>query len=70
MTDARNRCKATPPGGKGSRPVVAHLAPDDYRLLYELTMQRGVSMADTMRQIIREAAEAKPQNQQDVQSNV
>lgn len=33
----------------------------EYRLLYELTMQRGVSMADTIRQIIREAASAKHQ---------
>ncbi|WP_161490472.1 ribbon-helix-helix domain-containing protein [Roseovarius indicus] len=54
MTDKRNRCKANPPHKIGKRPVTVHLDPVDYRQLYELTMQRGVSMADTIRQIIRE----------------
>ena len=54
MTDKRKRCRADPPGGKTKRQITAFLEPEDYRLLYELTMQRGVSMAETIRQIIRE----------------
>lgn len=36
------------------RPVTVHLDPDDYRPLYELTMERGTSMSETLRQIIRD----------------
>ena len=35
------------------RTVTVLLDPDDYRQLYELTMERGVSMAETLRIIIR-----------------
>jgi len=56
MTDKRRRCHATPPGGRAPRCVQVLLDPEDYRALYEITMQRGLSMADTLRQIIREAA--------------
>lgn len=54
MTDRRKQCKATPPGGKVGRMVAAYLEPADYRKLYEITMQRGESMAETIRQLIRE----------------
>lgn len=56
--DKRKRCHAAPPHARGKRPVTVHLDPDDYRLLYELTMQRGTSMMETLRQIIREAGDA------------
>ena len=55
MTDKRKRCRAAVPTGRVSRAVTAYLAPDDYRALYEITMERGTSMAETIRQIIREA---------------
>jgi len=55
MPDRRKRCHAAPPGDRCSRSVSVYLSEDDYRKLYELTMERGTSMAETMRQIIREA---------------
>jgi hypothetical protein len=55
MPDRRKRCKADPPKGRASRFVSVYLSPDDYRRLYELTIERGTSMAETLRQIIREA---------------
>lgn len=59
MADRRKTlCRAEPPFKRGSKPVTVHLGPDDYRALYELTMQRGTSLAETLRQIIRETAYA------------
>lgn len=56
MSDRRKLCRAEPPFTKGSKPVTVVLGPDDYRALYEATMQRGTSMQETIRQIIREMA--------------
>lgn len=56
MTDKRKRCKASPPVGRVGRMVTAYLDPADYRKLYEITMERGESMAETIRQLIRENA--------------
>lgn len=55
MTDRRRQCRASPPRGQVSRAVTVYLDPSDYRRLYEITMQRGTSMAETLRQIIRGA---------------
>ena len=45
---------------KGSKMVTVNLSAADYRMLYEETMRRGVSMADTLRQLVREADAAAP----------
>ncbi|MBL9049069.1 MAG: hypothetical protein JNK19_03030 [Tabrizicola sp.] len=57
--DGRVRPQMGPPGPK-SKTVVAQLTEADYRLLYELTLTSGVSMAETLRQLIREAAKKLP----------
>lgn len=55
MPDGRNHCRADPPSDfTGRRSVGLLLDAGDYRLLYEQTMIRGVSMQETIRQIIRE----------------
>lgn len=54
QSDRRKRCRASPPHARGMRPVTAHLDPNDYRHLYEITMERGTSMSETLRQIIRD----------------
>lgn len=53
--DERKRCRATPPKERSGRTVTTYLSADDYRHLYDVTMARGASMAETLRQIIREA---------------
>lgn len=54
MTDGRKRPRAEPPDDRRSRFVTVYLDPADYRRLYEITMARGTSMAEALRQIIRE----------------
>lgn len=56
MSDGRKHCRAEPPFKRGTKPVTVLLGPEDYRALYEITMQRGTSLAETLRQIIRETA--------------
>ncbi len=55
MPDQRKRCKATPPVGQCGRFVTCNLNSYDYRRLYMFTMERGTSMAEAIRQLIREA---------------
>jgi len=58
MKDGRNFCRADPPSNfKGKRPVAVLLDATDYRALYEQTMIRGISMQETIRELIREAPE-------------
>lgn len=57
--DGRKRPKLSPPVGRCGRQVTAYLSPDDYRLFYDVVMSRNVSAAETLRQIIREAACSK-----------
>jgi PHD/YefM family antitoxin component YafN of YafNO toxin-antitoxin module len=45
-----------PPLVKGERTVAVILSAADYRALYELTLQAGTSMAETLRGLIRAAA--------------
>ena len=53
--DGRVRCRAAPPlPFKSKRPVSLHLEWGDYYRLYMITMQRGTSMQETLRQLIRE----------------
>lgn len=56
MSDGRVRPKMSPPSGRVGRTIQVHLSASDYRKLYELTLRRGVSMAETVRQIVREAS--------------
>ena len=60
MPDKRKQCRAAPPTGNVSRFVSVYLDPEDYRALYESTMERGTSMSEALRQIIRESRNAKP----------
>ncbi|MGK7653170.1 ribbon-helix-helix protein, CopG family [Roseovarius sp. B08] len=59
MTDRRRQCRASPPDRIG-RPVTVHLSADDYRDLYELTMTRGGSMSDALRDLVRAETARKP----------
>jgi hypothetical protein len=55
--DKRKRPRARAPNGRrGTYQVQVNLDADDYVRLYELMMQRNVSMQETLRQIIREAS--------------
>jgi len=45
-----------PPHERGMRPVTTLLDPADYRALYDITLREGVSMAETLRRLIRRAA--------------
>lgn len=47
-----------PPHDRGKRPITAQLDPSDYRALYEVTLHEGVSMAETLRRLIRRAAKS------------
>lgn len=57
MADGRARPRMAPPQLRGERAATVVLAPADYRALYELTLTEGTSMAETLRRIIRQAAE-------------
>ncbi|WP_306131015.1 hypothetical protein [Roseovarius sp. MMSF_3350] len=63
MTDRRRQCRASPPDRIG-RAVTVHLNADDYRDLYELTMTRGGSMSDALRDLVR-AESARHRNLSD-----
>lgn len=56
MTDGRKRPRMAPPLVKGERTVAVILSAADYRTLYDLTLQAGTSMAETLRGLIRAAA--------------
>ena len=55
--DRRNRPRMEPPRKVGKKAVTVQLAPDDYRRLFDLTLTEGVSMADTIRLLIRRASQ-------------
>lgn len=58
MRDRRiTQPRMSPPQKVGKRAMVACLDPADYRALYELTLAGGTSMADTLRRLIRDAAD-------------
>ena len=56
--DGRAEPKLSPPQGRSGRFITVHLNHDDYRAFYDLVMARGVSGAETIRQLIREAGRA------------
>ncbi|MCW1932651.1 hypothetical protein [Pararhodobacter zhoushanensis] len=61
MPDRRiTQPRMSPPHKVGKRAVVVCLDPGDYRALYELTLTAGTSMADCLRQLIRDAAQRLP----------
>lgn len=57
--DKRRRPRMSPPSDRGDRAVTVVLSPADYRLLYELTLASGTSMAETLRAAIRRAADGE-----------
>ncbi|MBM1831516.1 hypothetical protein JQW92_05525 [Sulfitobacter pseudonitzschiae] len=60
MTDKRKRPKLAPPSIRCGNHITAWLEPEDYRMYYELVMERGTSGAETLRQLVRDAHAATP----------
>jgi len=60
MTDNRKRLRATPPSQvKGSPIVRAVLSKDEYRKLYDMAAVKGTSIAETLRNLIDMAEDAR-----------
>lgn len=55
MTDRRNHCRADPPrpSRNSKKCLQVWLDPKDYRRLYNITVERGESMAEVVRKMIR-----------------
>lgn len=55
MSDKRQRPRMEPPRAAGSHTVAVILSVADYRLLFDLALTKNTSLAETVRQLIRNA---------------
>lgn len=55
MADKRQRPRMEPPRASGSHTVAVVLNVADYRLLFDLALTKNTSLAETVRQLIRNA---------------
>lgn len=55
MPDKRQRPRMEPPRSAGSHTVAVVLNVADYRLLFDLALTKNTSLAETIRQLIRNA---------------
>lgn len=53
--DKRTLLRAPPPKGKSSRMVNAYLSADDYEKLWNLAHDKNQSIAETIRELVRDA---------------
>lgn len=58
MQDKRRLLRASPPEGKSGRTIQVHLSADQYERLYHLAFDNGLSLADQVRALIPEVADA------------
>lgn len=56
MADKRQRPRMETPRTNGTHTVAVVLKVSDYRLLFELALTKNTSLAETIRQLIRNAA--------------